>query len=200
MQVSVRIEKDKKMFGGCEIQGKTLGVVGLGQIGGRVVQAALDLGMNVVGYDPVLSLDAAWMLPGDRMTRAKDLDELLKACDYISVHVPYIKGDNGTHHLLNEDNLKLCKPGVHLLNFARGEIIDGASVKKMYDSGELTGKYVSDFSDPDLMNHPSHLVLPHLGASTAILAELVMRQSTLLSQHPLPCLDKKEMPSLSNAE
>ena len=166
LQVSVRIEKDKKMFGGCEIQGKTLGVVGLGQIGGRVVQAALDLGMNVVGFDPVLSLDAAWTLPGDRMTRAKDLNELLKASDYISVHVPYIKGDNGTHHLINSENLKICKPNVNLLNFARGEIIDGAAVKKMYDQGTLTGKYISDFSDPDLMNHPRHLVLPHLGAST----------------------------------
>ena len=154
------------MFGGCEIQGKTLGVVGLGQIGGRVVQAALDLGMNVIGYDPVLSLDAAWMLPGDRMARAKDLNELLKSSDYISVHVPYIKGDNGTHHLINEENLKICKPDVHLLNFARGEIIDGSAVKKMYDSGKMTGKYMSDFSDPDLMNHPRHIVLPHLGAST----------------------------------
>jgi len=165
-KISARIEKDKKMFAGCEIAGKTLGVVGLGQIGGRVVQAALGLGMNVIGYDPVLSLDAAWMLPGDRMTRAKDIDQLLKQSDYISVHVPYIKGENGTHHMINAENLKLCRPNVHLLNFARGEIIDGAAVKAMYDSGALTGKYVSDFSDPDLMGHPRHLVLPHLGAST----------------------------------
>lgn len=165
-QVSARIEKDKSLFGGVEITGKTLGVIGLGQIGGRVVNAALDLGMSVVGYDPVLSLDAAWMLPGDRMSRAKDLDELLKASDYISVHVPYIKGENGTHHMLNAENMKLCKRNVHLLNFARGEIIDGEAVKKLFDSGAMTGKYVSDFSDPFLMGHPRHVVLPHLGAST----------------------------------
>jgi len=163
-KISVRIEKDKSMFGGCEIEGKTLGVVGLGQIGGRVVQAALDLGMKVIGYDPVLSLDAAWKLPGDRMERANDMETLLAKSDYITFHVPYIK--SATHHMLNRDNLKLCKPGVSLLNFARGEIIDGAAVKEAYDSGALTGKYVSDFSDPDLMNHPRHIVLPHLGAST----------------------------------
>lgn len=163
-KISVRIEKDKSMFGGCEIEGKTLGVIGLGQIGGRVVQSALDLGMNVIGYDPVLSLDAAWKLPGDRMERANDLETLLAKSDYITFHVPYIKG--ATHHMLNRDNLKLCKPNVHILNFARGEIVDGASVKEMYDSGALTGKYMSDFSDPDLMGHPRHIVLPHLGAST----------------------------------
>lgn len=163
-KVNARIEKDKAFFVGNEIQGKTLGVIGLGQIGGRVVNAALSLGMNVIGYDPVLSLDAAWMLPGDRMARAKDLADLLKKSDYITLHVPYIKG--ATHHLLNRDTLKLCKPGVHLLNFARGEIVDGKAVKMMYDAGTLTGKYVSDFSDPDLIGHPRHIVLPHLGAST----------------------------------
>lgn len=84
--------------------------------------------------------------------------------DYITVHVPYIKG--ATHNLLNASNLKLCKPGVHLLNFARGEIIDGEAVRDLWASGELTGKYVSDFADPFLSGHPKHLVLPHLGAST----------------------------------
>jgi D-3-phosphoglycerate dehydrogenase len=84
--------------------------------------------------------------------------------DYITVHTPYIKG--ATHHLLNATNLKLCKPGVHLMNFARGEIIDGEAVLDMYKRGSLTGKYVSDFADPYLSGHPRHLVLPHLGAST----------------------------------
>ncbi|KAG2498412.1 hypothetical protein HYH03_003671 [Edaphochlamys debaryana] len=163
-KVAKRIEKDKAKFVGSEIQGKTLGVIGLGAIGGRVVNAALALGMNVVGYDPVLSLDAAWKLPGDRMGRAESLEDLLKVSDYITVHVPYIKG--ATHHMLNGVNLKLCKPGVHLLNFARGEIIDGEAVADLYKSGALTGKYVSDFADPFLSGHPKHLVLPHLGAST----------------------------------
>ena len=163
-KISVRIEKDKAMFGGTEIEGKTLGVIGLGAIGSRVVNAALGLGMNVVGYDPVLSVEAAWRLPGDKMSRADDLNQLLEVADYITIHVPYIKGV--THHLIDTEALKKCKPGVHLLNFARGEIIDGAAVRAGYDSGKLTGKYVSDFSDPDLMGHPRHLVLPHLGAST----------------------------------
>ena len=129
-----------------------------------VVNAALGLGMNVVGYDPVLSLEAAWRLPGDKMTRAVELDELFEQSDFITIHVPYIKGV--THHLIDANALRKCKPGVHLLNFARGEIVDGAAVKAGYESGALTGKYVSDFSDPDLMGHPRHIVLPHLGAST----------------------------------
>lgn len=163
-KISKRIEADKAMFGGQEITGKTIGVIGLGAIGAKVVQAALGLGMKVVGYDPVLSLDAALQLPGDRMKRVTELDELFAESDYITVHVPYIKGV--THHLINAEALSKCKPGVHLLNFARGEIIDGAAVKNGYDSGVLTGKYMSDFSDPDLMGHPRHIVLPHLGAST----------------------------------
>ena len=129
-----------------------------------VVNAALGLGMNVIGYDPVLSLEAAWRLPGDKMSRADDLDELFALADYITINVPYIKGV--THHLIDAKALEKCKPGVNLLNFARGEIIDGSAVRAGYDAGKLTGKYVSDFSDPDLMGHPRHIVLPHLGAST----------------------------------
>ena len=163
-RISKRIETDKAMFGGQEIQGKTIGVIGLGAIGSRVVSAALGLGMKVIGYDPVLSLEAALQLPGDRMKRVTELDELFAEADYITVHVPYIKGV--THHLINSDALAKCKPNVHLLNFARGEIIDGAAVKSGYENGTLTGKYISDFSDADLMGHPQHIVLPHLGAST----------------------------------
>ena len=84
--------------------------------------------------------------------------------DYVTVHVPYIKG--ATHHLINATNLKLARPGVHLLNFSRDEIIDGEAVLDMYKRGSLTGKYVSDFANPHLSGHPKHLVLPHLGAST----------------------------------
>mmetsp|Transcript_2240 Transcript_2240/g.8594 ORF Transcript_2240/g.8594 Transcript_2240/m.8594 type:complete len:512 (-) Transcript_2240:1920-3455(-) len=163
-KISKRIEADKAMFGGQEILGKTIGVIGLGAIGAKVVTAALGLGMKVVGYDPVLSLDAALQLPGDRMKRVTELDELFAESDYITVHVPYIKGV--THHLINSEALAKCKPNVHLLNFARGEIIDGAAVRSGYDNGTLTGKYMSDFSDPDLMGHPQHIVMPHLGAST----------------------------------
>ena len=163
-RISKRIETDKAMFGGQEIQGKTIGVIGLGAIGSRVVSAALGLGMKVIGYDPVLSLEAALQLPGDRMKRVTELDDLFAEADYITVHVPYIKGV--THHLINSEALAKCKSNVNLLNFARGEIIDGAAVRSGYDNGTLTGKYISDFSDPDLMGHPRHIVLPHLGAST----------------------------------
>jgi len=164
-RIATRIEKDKKMFGGCEVAGKTLGVIGLGQIGGRVVDAALGLNMNVVGYDPQLSLDAALKLPGDRMIRAETLEELIKQCDYISIHVPYIPGV--THHLIDRDILAIAKPTLNILNFARGEIVDGAALAEMYESGAMTGKYISDFNDEHLGANPRHIVLPHLGASTA---------------------------------
>jgi D-3-phosphoglycerate dehydrogenase len=163
-KVAKRIEGDKAMFVGQEIAGKTLGVVGLGQIGARVVEAALALGMQVLGYDPALSVEAALMLPGDRLRRVEKLEDLLAASDYISLHTPYIPGV--THHLLNPETLKQCRPGVHLLNFARGEIVDGAALKAAWDSGAMTGKYIADFTDADLMGHPRHIVLPHLGAST----------------------------------
>lgn len=161
--ISKRIEKDKKMFGGQELTGKTLGVVGLGQIGARVVEAALALGMNVVGYDPALSLEAALML-SPSLKRVDSLNAVWKESDYVTLHVPYIPGV--THHLVNAEALNAMKPNVHIMNFARGEIVDGEALKAMYDSGAKTGKYVSDFSDPVLMGHPRHIVLPHLGAST----------------------------------
>lgn len=164
-KVSARIEKDKKMFVGGEITGRTLGVVGLGNIGARVAEAALGLGMKVIGYDPALSVDAALRLPGDRMDRKNNLEDLLKECDYVSLHVPYIKGV--THHLIDAEALQIMKPNVSILNFARGEIVDGEALKAAYDRGEKTGKYISDFADDALMGHPKHMVLPHLGASTA---------------------------------
>lgn len=180
-RIAKRIEKDKSMFVGHEIEGRTLGVIGLGQIGSRVVDAALGLGMKVVGYDPALSLESAWRLPGDRMTRATSLDELLKASDYITLHVPYIKGV--THHLINAEALSKCKPNVSILNFARGEIVDGEALAKCYQSGRITGKYVSDFSDPALNGHPLHLVMPHLGASTGEAEEnsAAMAADTIMS-------------------
>ena len=120
--------------------------------------------MNVVGYDPVLSVDAALALPGDRMVRVTDLNDLFKVSDYISIHVPYIKGV--THHLIDAKALQICKPDVCILNFARGEIVDGEAMKAGYDSKMLTGKYISDFTDEALRADPHLIVLPHLGAST----------------------------------
>jgi D-3-phosphoglycerate dehydrogenase len=163
-RIATRIEKDKKMFAGQEIAGKTLGVIGLGQIGARVVEAALALGMNVVGFDPALSVDSAMMLPGDRMKRKEDLKELFAASDYITLHLPYIP--DVTHHLIDEAALKVCKPNVKILNFSRGEIVDGEALRRAWDSGKTQGEYISDFSDPFCNGHPKHIVLPHLGAST----------------------------------
>merc|ERR1719453_1513935 len=134
--ISKRIEADKKMFVGCELTGKTLGVVGLGHIGGKVVEAALALGMNVVGYDPVLSLEAALRLPGDRMTRATTLDEVWASCDFVTLHVPYIP--DVTHHLVNANTLAKSKKNLCILNFARGEIVDGAALKAAWDNGSIT--------------------------------------------------------------
>eukprot|EP00472_Partenskyella_glossopodia_P012423 CAMPEP_0197531078 /NCGR_PEP_ID=MMETSP1318-20131121/33966_1 /TAXON_ID=552666 /ORGANISM="Partenskyella glossopodia, Strain RCC365" /LENGTH=463 /DNA_ID=CAMNT_0043087163 /DNA_START=146 /DNA_END=1537 /DNA_ORIENTATION=+ len=164
-KINARIEKDKKMFVGQEIAGKTLGVIGLGHIGSRVVGAALSLGMKVVGYDPALSLEAAWRLPGEQMTRAKTLEDLFSRSDYISLHVPYIK--EHTHHLIDEKALQVMKPKCSILNFARGEIVDGNALRAAYESGNFNGRYISDFADKDLMGHPNHIVMPHLGASTA---------------------------------
>merc|ERR1719197_1193982 len=144
--------------------GKTLGVVGLGQVGARVVDAALALGMKVIGYDPALTLDAAMKLPGDRMERVTDLKDLLRQSDYISLHVPYIP--KVTHHLINEEMLALCKPNMHMLNLARGEIVDGAAVKKAWESGKYTGKYICDFTDEACSGHSKFICVPHLGAST----------------------------------
>jgi D-3-phosphoglycerate dehydrogenase len=161
-QAAARIEKDKALFGGHELDGKTLGVVGLGQIGGRVVNAALALGMKVVGYDPELSLEAAWQLPGDRVERAKSLDDLVSISDFITLHVPYMPS---THHMLGKPQLARLKKTAHLVNFARGELVDSEELRNLYDRGH-TGKYVTDFADEFMHGHPKTIMLPHLGAST----------------------------------
>lgn len=163
-EASARIEKDKKLFVGQELTGKTLGVVGLGHIGGKVVEAALSLGMNVIGFDPALSLEAAWRLPGDRMQKAESLRELCKATDYISLHVPFMPA---TQHMLGEEEFKVMKSNVNIINFSRGELVDSAALRRHFDNGNISGKYVSDFADEHMQDHPRMIILPHLGASTA---------------------------------
>lgn len=163
-KIKKQVETDKKKFVGMELSGKTLAVVGLGHIGASVAQAAIALGMNVKAYDPSLSLDAAWRLPGDVLSRASSIEELVEDADYISLHVPYMKE---THHLLSGHVLKLMKPNAHIVNFARGELVDTAAMKGLYDTGSRTGKYVSDFVDENLYGNPKVIAMPHLGASTA---------------------------------
>ena len=160
-EMSAHLEKEKARFAGGEIKGKTLGIVGLGAIGSMVADMALAMGMKVVGFDPALSIDAAWRLSSD-VTRMENLQALLARSDYISLHVPAM---DATKHLINDAALALTKPGAVLLNFARETIVDSCAVKRNLDNGKL-GKYVCDFPEPDLLNHPQVIAMPHIGAST----------------------------------
>lgn len=158
-----RVEKDKAMFGGRELKGKTLAVIGLGHIGASTARDASSLGMKVKGYDPGLSINSALMLP-----RAISLTDSIAAAvtgaDYISINIPYIKGEGGTHHIIGADTISHFKPDAVLLNFARGELVDSLAMKEFLDMGD--GRYVSDFPDDELWDHKNAILLPHLGAST----------------------------------
>ena len=155
------LEKEKSRFAGGEIKGKTLGIVGLGAIGSMVADMALAMGMKVVGFDPALSIDAAWRLSNE-VSRMENLQSLLARADYISLHVPAM---DATRHLINDDALKLMKTGAVLLNFARETIVDAAAVKRSLDKGRL-GKYVCDFPEPAMLGHAKVIAMPHIGAST----------------------------------
>lgn len=159
--MSALLEKEKSRFAGGELSGKTLGIVGLGAIGSLIADAALALGMNVIGYDPALSIEAAWRLP-NQVGRMENLHSLLARADYITLHVPAI---DATKHLINVDTLKVCKQGAVLLNFAREAIVDAHAVVESLDQGHL-GRYVCDFPEPILLNRDDVLAMPHIGAST----------------------------------
>lgn len=155
------VEKGKKQFVGQELPGKTLGVIGLGAIGVKVANAALSLGMKVIGYDPAITVERAWQLSSG-VGQAANLDELASRCDFITVHVPYSKA---THHLINDNLIKKMKSNVVLLNFARHGIIDDTALKAALNNKKIQG-YVCDFPSPEFQNNPSVITLPHLGAST----------------------------------
>ena len=155
------VEAEKKRFKGRELVGKTLGVVGLGAIGSMVARAALDLGMNVVGYDPALSVDAAWRIPAE-VERMQNLPSLFAKADYVTLHVPLLPATEG---LINEENLRAFKPGSVLLNFARQPIVDATALAAALESGQVA-RYVADFPVPGLLEHDRVLLTPHLGAST----------------------------------
>ncbi|MDO3386593.1 phosphoglycerate dehydrogenase [Gilvimarinus sp. SDUM040013] len=161
-EMSKLMEKQKSQFAGSELMGKTLGVVGLGAIGSMVAETALALGMNVIGYDPALSVEAAWRLPS-QVARAENLQALLSRSDFMTLHVPAI---DATHHLINEETLKSVKPGAVLLNFAREAIVDADAVVKSLDAKHL-GMYICDFPEPVLLNREDVYATPHIGASTA---------------------------------
>ncbi len=155
------LEAQKKQFKGSELIGKTLGVVGLGAIGSLVAEMALTLGMEVVGYDPALSVEAAWRL-SSRVQRADTLSALFARCDYISLHLPVLDSTRG---LVNAELLNAVRPGTCLLNFARQEIVDEPSLVQALDSDKLR-KYIADFPSPALIGRDDVILMPHIGAST----------------------------------
>ena len=154
-------EKAKKNFAGHEIQGKTLGVIGLGAIGVRVANAAISLGMNVLGFDPYLSVKSAWML-SPMVKHADSPDEVYAASDYITIHVPAM---DSTKHMINAEAFSKMKQGIKLLNFARDVLVDEEALREALTSGQVSC-YVSDFPNTVSASLPNAIVLPHLGAST----------------------------------
>ena len=156
-----RVEDGKKQFAGSELPGHTLGVIGLGKVGSLVADAAIRLGMNVQGYDPHITVEAAWGLPS-QVKRAASIDELLKSSHFVSLHVPL--GEK-TRHLVNSKNVELFRHGSVLLNFSREGIVAEEAVLKGLKSHHLKW-YVTDFPTGELLGHPGVIALPHLGAST----------------------------------
>lgn len=155
------VEKGKSKFAGPEIMGKTLGVIGLGAVGAKIANAAIDLGMNVYGYDPFLSVDAAWKL-SRAANHATDMDTIFANCDYITIHVPYMKD---THHTIDAAAIEKMRDGVRIINLARGELIDDDAMKVALESGKVAC-YVTDFPNEKTVTYPNAITLPHIGAST----------------------------------
>ncbi|MFC3122264.1 phosphoglycerate dehydrogenase [Agaribacter flavus] len=156
------LEAQKKQFAGSELKGKTLGIIGLGAIGSLVADMALALGMKVVGFDPALSIEAAWRLSSE-VQRAENMHALLAKCDFVSLHVPAIKP---TYHMINAEALSQAKRGMVLVNFARESIVDPEAVAKALDIGTLA-TYVCDFPEPVFYGRKDVIAMPHIGASTA---------------------------------
>ncbi|MGY8853038.1 MAG: phosphoglycerate dehydrogenase [Pseudomonadales bacterium] len=159
--LNTQVEASKKQFKGSELKGRTLGVLGLGAIGSMVADIALQLDMNVLGYDPALSVESAWRL-SSRIQKMDSIEALFAKSDLVSLHVPAMPE---TSKMVNAALLAEMKPGAVLLNFARGEIVDTAAIKSSLAAGHLA-QYISDFPVPELVNTPGVLATPHLGAST----------------------------------
>ncbi len=157
-----KVEAGKKAYAGVELPGHTLGVIGLGKIGSLVADAAIRLGMKVLGYDPEITVDAAWSLPS-QVRKAHSVDELLRGSDFVSLHVPLVEK---TRNLVNAKNLAHMKPGAVLLNFSRDGVADDAAVLKALAARRLRC-YVTDFPSAQLIGKPGVVALPHLGASTS---------------------------------
>lgn len=160
-EINRAVEKGKKQFVGFELPGRTLGVIGLGAIGVRVANAARALGMNVIGYDPTITVQSAWQLAAE-VEQAISVDDLLSRSDFVTFHVPLV---DSTRNMITAERIRLMKPGAVLLNFARFGIIDDQAVLEALDSNRLYA-YVSDFPSNLLNDHERCITLPHLGAST----------------------------------
>ena len=159
--IAKKAEKQKKKFAGCEISGKKLGIIGLGAIGVRVANAAVHLGMEVYGYDPFISVDAAWSLSRS-IHHINDVNMIYRDCDYITIHVPLM---DSTRNMIGRDEIAQMKEGVVLLNFARDLLVDEEALAEALREGKVK-KYVTDFANPLVASTPNTLVTPHLGAST----------------------------------
>lgn len=160
-EVEKLVEKGKSDFGGCEIKGKKFGVIGLGAIGVMVANDAVQLGMDVVGYDPFISVEAAWKLSGN-VAKAKSLESLLSECDYISLHVPQ---NDKTKGMINKEKFAIMKKGVRILNFSRNALVNNADMIAALENGTVS-YYVTDFPDENLLKQEKVIAFPHLGAST----------------------------------
>ena len=161
-EVGKLVEKGKANFAGQEIKGKKLGVIGLGAIGALVANAALDLGMEVYGYDPFLSVGAALRL-SSKVKIVKELNDIAKVCDYITIHIPYIADQN--KGIINSGLIRKMKDGVVLINCARGELVDNSAIIKATESGKVA-KYIVDFPADEIIDAKNIVCIPHLGAST----------------------------------
>ena len=159
--VAKAVEKGKSQFAGCEIAGKTLGVIGLGAIGGLVANAAVALGMNVVGCDPFLSVEAAWNIDRN-VKKVATFDEVFKASDYITLHVPSTPDTKG---MINANTIGMMKNGAKIINLARADLVNAADLKAALADGKIKS-YVTDFPTEDVLGVPGIVAIPHLGAST----------------------------------
>lgn len=155
------IEKGKSQFVGPEIEGKKLGIIGLGAIGVHVANAAIKLGMEVYGFDPYISVNAAWGM-SKWVKNAQNMETIFSECDYITLHAPSTKETKG---IINKENIALMKDGVRILNFARADLVNSQDVLAAVDTGKIA-KYITDFATPDLIDKENVIVMPHLGAST----------------------------------
>ena len=159
--VAKTVEKGKSQFGGVELTGKKLGVIGLGAIGGLVANAAVHLGMEVIGCDPYLSIEAAWNI-NHRVHKAATFEEVFREADYITLHVP---ATDSTKNMISAESIAMMKDGVRIINLARTELVNAADMKEALASGKVAS-YVTDFPNAEIIGVPGAVLIPHLGAST----------------------------------